>query len=116
MEPDCAFYVGKRAREYREALIEGEAAATAFVEQSAPDLVVEVEITSADEGKVERYGEMGVRELWRLHGAQGVGGTAGGLPRAAARQRTAQPRRVGTAPGIHAGRHVRGGWQECASA
>ena len=68
MEPDCAFYVGKRAREYREALIEGEAAATAFVEQSAPDLVVEVEITSADEGKVERYGEMGVRELWRLHG------------------------------------------------
>ena len=68
MEPDCAFYVGERAREYREALIEGEAAATAFVERTAPDLVVEVEITSADEGKIERYGEMGVRELWRLHG------------------------------------------------
>ena len=34
----------------------------------APDLVVEVEITHADEGKAERYGVMGVRELWRLHG------------------------------------------------
>ena len=30
--------------------------------------MVEVEITHADAGKAERYGEMGVRELWRLHG------------------------------------------------
>ena len=34
--------------------------------------MVEVEITSADEGKVERYGELGVRELWRLHGRKGT--------------------------------------------
>ena len=68
MEPDCAFYIGERARGYRDALIEGEAAADAFLERTAPDLVVEVEITSVDEGKIERYGEMGVRELWRLHG------------------------------------------------
>ena len=72
MEPDCAFYVGKRAVDFREALIEGEAAAAAFVERTAPDLVVEVEITSADAGKVERYGDMGVRELWRLHGRKGT--------------------------------------------
>ena len=72
MEPDCAFYVGERARGYRAALIEGEAAADAFLERSAPDLVVEVEITSADEGKIDRYGEMGVRELWRLHGRKGT--------------------------------------------
>ncbi len=66
MEPDCAFYVGERARGFYAARAEGEAAA--FVERTAPDLVVEVEITHADEGKAERYGEMGVRELWRLHG------------------------------------------------
>ena len=68
MEPDCAFYVGQRARDFHAALGEGKVAAVAFIERTAPDLVVEVEITSADEGKVERYGEMGVRELWRLHG------------------------------------------------
>ena len=72
MEPDCAFYVGERARGYRDALIEGEAAADAFLERTAPDLVVEVEITSADEGKIGRYGELGVCELWRLHGRKGT--------------------------------------------
>ena len=68
MEPDCAFYVGERARGYFQARREGQAAAEAWVERVAPDLVVEVEITHADEGKAERYGVMGVRELWRLHG------------------------------------------------
>ena len=71
MEPDCAFYVGERARGYFTACDEGEAAAYAFVERTAPDLVVEVEITSADRGKAERYGELGVRELWLLHGRKG---------------------------------------------
>ena len=33
---------------------------------------VEVEVTNADEGKAKRYGEMGVRELWRLDGRIGV--------------------------------------------
>ena len=68
MEPDCAFYVGERARGYFAARAEGEAALDAFVERIAPDLVVEVEITHADAGKAERYGGMGVRELWRLYG------------------------------------------------
>ena len=72
MEPDCAFYVGERARGYLAALAGGEEAADAHVERIAPDLVVEVEITHADAGKVERYGEMGVRELWRLHGREGA--------------------------------------------
>ena len=72
MEPDCAFYVGERARGYFAALAEGYASAIAFVERTAPDLVVEVEITHADEGKAERYGQMGVRELWRLHGRKGT--------------------------------------------
>ena len=66
MEPDCAFYVGERATRYFEARRKGDEAVAAFVEHTAPDLVVEVEITHADEGKTERYGEMGVRELWRL--------------------------------------------------
>ena len=68
MEPDCAFYVGERARGYFAARAEGKAILEAYVERTAPDLVVEVEITHADAGKAERYGGMGVRELWRLHG------------------------------------------------
>ena len=72
MEPDCAFYVGERARGYYAARGEGDEALEAFVERTAPDLVVEVEVTNADEGKAERYGEMGVRELWRLHGRKGT--------------------------------------------
>ena len=72
MEPDCAFYVGARARGYQAALVEGETAADAFLERTAPDLVVEVEVTRADEGKVERYAAIGVREMWRLHGRKGT--------------------------------------------
>ena len=72
MEPDCAFYVGERAKGYYAALVKGEEAADAYVERTAPDLVVEVEITHADAGKAERYGEMGVRELWRLYGRKGT--------------------------------------------
>ena len=68
MEPDCAFYLGAQARDFRAACTEGVEAADAFIERTAPDLVVEVEITHADEAKTERYAEMGVRELWRLHG------------------------------------------------
>ena len=71
MEPDCAFYVGERARGYRAALIEGEMQADAFLEHTAPDLVVEVELTHVDGGKIERYGEIGVRELWRVHARRG---------------------------------------------
>ena len=72
MEPDCAFYVGARARGYFAACREGDAAADGFVERTAPDLIVETEITSFDEGKIERYGDMGVRELWWLHGRRGT--------------------------------------------
>ena len=72
MEPDCAFYVGARADAFRAAFTEGEAAAEAFLRHTGPDLVVEVEITSADQGKIERYGQMGVRELWRLRGRRGT--------------------------------------------
>ena len=72
MEPDCAFYVGARARDYYTARGESQAAVEAFVERTAPDLVVETEISSFDEGKIERYGDLGVRELWRLHGRKGT--------------------------------------------
>ena len=44
----------------------------AYFDRVAPDLVIEVEITSADEGKARRYGDLGVRELWRLHGRKGT--------------------------------------------
>ena len=68
MEADCAFYIGERARDFRAARAEGVEAADDFIERTAPDLVVEVEITHADGAKTERYTEMGVRELWRLRG------------------------------------------------
>ena len=70
MEPDCAFYVGDRARAFREALREGQEAAESYIVRTAPDLVVEVEITNVDEGKIVRYGDLGVRELWRLRGSR----------------------------------------------
>ena len=71
MEPDCTFYIGERADGFLTALMEGEAAADVYLERNAPDVVIEVELTSADAGKAERYGQIGVRELWRLHGRKG---------------------------------------------
>ena len=71
MEPDGAFYVGERARRYYAAVGEGDAALDAFVLHTAPDLVVETEVTRFDEGKIARYADLGVRELWRLHGRRG---------------------------------------------
>ena len=91
LEPDCAFHVGPKARAYRQALAVGKEAADAFFDQNAPDLVVEVEITNADESKIERYAELGVRELWLLQDPEGSG-----TPRAdflTLRPRTA-PRRL----------------------
>ena len=72
MEPDCAFYLGERARAYRDALVEGETAADAFLARTPLDLVVEAEIAHGDESKIGRYAELGVRELWRLHGRKGT--------------------------------------------
>ena len=71
MEPDGAYYIGARARAYFAARREGDAAAVVYVERTAPDLVVETEITSFDEGKIARYADLGVRELWRLRGRKG---------------------------------------------
>ena len=72
MEPDGAYYIGARAKAYFAARREGDAAAVAYVERTAPDLVVETEITRFDEGKIARYADLGVRELWRLHGRKGI--------------------------------------------
>ena len=66
MEPDGAFYVGDNARAYREALAKGEDAADAFFEKTAPDVVVEVELTDVEAQKIDRYGDLGVQELWLL--------------------------------------------------
>lgn len=72
VEPDCSFYVGEQARAYRAALARGRNAADAFFDDNAPDLVVEVEITSADESKIERYRDLGVREAWLLRDRTGA--------------------------------------------
>ena len=68
LEPDCAFYVGERAEQYRLALMESSSAADAFLEETGPDLVVEVEITHVDKDKIERYAALGAREFWQIRG------------------------------------------------
>ena len=72
MEPDGAFYIGDRAKGYFAARREGGPQADDYVLRVAPDLVVETEITSFDEGKIARYADLGVRELWRLRGLRGT--------------------------------------------
>ena len=72
MEPDGAFYIGDRAKGYFAARRKGGPQADDYVLRVAPDLVVETEITSFDEGKIARYADLGVRELWRLHGRRGT--------------------------------------------
>ena len=66
VEAAGAFYVGKSARGYHDARWNGEDAAEAFVLETPPELVVEIEETAADEVKIERYTELGVTELWRV--------------------------------------------------
>ena len=52
------------------------AAADAFVETLGPDLVVEVEVTHAAKGKIERYAALGAREFWQIQGRRGDRGVA----------------------------------------
>ncbi len=66
LEPDCSFIVGEKVEGYVQALKEGEAAVDDYLERTPPDLVVEVELTHFDRGKAERYGQIGVRELWQI--------------------------------------------------
>ena len=72
MEPDGAFYIGERAKGYFAACREGSLEADDYLLRVAPDLVVEAEITSFDEGKIARYADLGVRELWRMRGRKGT--------------------------------------------
>ena len=66
LEADCAFYIGESVDGFIAAIKEGQAEGQVFLEQRPPELVVEVELTQADVGKAKRYGQIGVRELWRL--------------------------------------------------
>ena len=72
LEPDGSYYLGERVSGYIAALTDGNEAADAFFELTPPDLAYEVELMDADEGKIERYAELGVRELWLLHGRKGT--------------------------------------------
>ena len=109
MEPDGAFYVGERAKGYFAALREGVAAADDFVVRVAPDLIVETEITSFDEGKIERYGDLGGTGALASSRPQGHRQASGGLPRSRGRPSAAPARRLTGARGTHPGRRVRGG-------
>ena len=109
MEPDGSYYLGERVGGYIAALAEGDEAADAFFERTPPDLVYEVELMDADEGKIERYAELGVRELWILHGRKGTWDFRGGVSLLAFRTCAAPTRRLGGARRIHPGGRLRGG-------
>ena len=98
-----------RARAFREALREGEEAAVSYIERTAPDLVVEVEITSVDEGKIARYGDLGGPRAVAPPRYEGVEGHRGRLLRLWRRRRAARARRLGGASRAHRGRRARGG-------
>lgn len=66
LEPDCSFLIGESVYGYIAALKKGQDAADEFILETAPDLVVEVELTHAEAGKPERYGQLGVSEIWLL--------------------------------------------------
>ncbi len=66
LEPDCSFFIGAKVHAYLSALKISEAAADEFILETPPDLVVEVELTPVEAGKPDRYGQLGVSELWLL--------------------------------------------------
>ena len=77
IEPDESFLIGERAARFLDiAAREGTEAALKDVGEEPPDLVVEVEHTHYDPGKIEVYRAVGARELWEL-----ATGTAGRTPR-----------------------------------
>ena len=78
-----------------------------FLEHTGPDLVIEVEITNADEGKIERYDAMGVRKAVAAARTQGLAGASGRLPLPAPRGAAATPRSFGGPGWPHARRCVR---------
>ena len=67
LEPDCCYYLGPKARAYRLARAHSVQAGDNFVLNHAPDLVVEVGITSIDKGKQAQYRELGVAEHWQVN-------------------------------------------------
>ena len=73
LEPDCTFYIGDSVDGFLSAAAQGEAATNDYLERVAPDLVVEVELTHADPDKPQRYGQLGVKELWQLKARKATG-------------------------------------------
>ena len=114
MEPDCAFYVGGRARDYRATLSEGEAAVDAFVERTAPDLRGrDHERRRRESGALRGDRGAGAVAAARAQGHQGV---AGGIPRPAPRERATQPRRIGSARRADGRTTSARRWKGCGSA
>ena len=110
MEPDCAFYVGKRARGYLAALTEGGGSGGRSLHRAH----------RARSGGRGRNHERRRGQGRALRGDGGTGavaaarpqgheGVAGGVPRPESRERAAQSRRLGSPPGAHAGRRMRCG-------
>ena len=65
-EPDCCFFIGQQAQEYKAVASQSSDAADNYVHTHAPDLVVEIGVTHIDKEKQETYRRLGVREYWQL--------------------------------------------------
>ena len=80
-EPDECFYFGRNAGRVRE-LVAGKGNLELDSGDPAPDLVVEVDITSPSLDKLPIYSRLGVTEVWRHDGGRleilGLTGAAGG--------------------------------------
>ncbi|MCY4303127.1 MAG: Uma2 family endonuclease [Aestuariivita sp.] len=73
LEADASFYIGENAHAwYNAAKTNGEKAVLAFVIQTPPDLVIEVEVTHFDQDKPTRYARLGVPEMWRVNARKGI--------------------------------------------
>ena len=72
MEPDCAFYVGERARGVQRRARRRGGGSRCLLRRYRARLGGRGRDHERRRGKIERYGELGVRELWRLHGRKGT--------------------------------------------
>ncbi len=65
-EPDCCFYIGLDAEDYEAARAVSPGAAKAFRATRPPTLIVEVDVTSGSDQKLDLYGTWGAPEIWRV--------------------------------------------------
>lgn len=65
-EPDCCFYIGLDAEDYEAARALSPGAAKAFRAARPPTLIVEVDVASGSDQKLDLYANWAAPEIWRI--------------------------------------------------